>query len=90
MPIHQRVVEWHGRIGIGDEVTLDKAAELLDTTPNVVAALVRECVLPARTNGPHTSISLADIEVYRLQSQSRADSPTQIDRHRRANRHLLG
>jgi hypothetical protein len=84
------VVEWRGRIGTGDEVTLDKAAELLDTTPNVVANLVEDGVLPARTDGPLTSISLADIEVYRLQSQSRTPSPARMDRLRRANRHLMG
>ena len=59
-------MEWRGRIGPTDEVTLDEAAKLLGAEPSVVAALVAIGEIPARTNCSVTHISLADIEVFQL------------------------
>jgi hypothetical protein len=64
-------VEWRGRIGPDDEVTLGKAAELLHLPCQLVEDLVEAGVLPARTNSLVIRISLGDIEVYRR----RVDSP---------------
>jgi hypothetical protein len=64
-------VEWRGRIGPDDEVTLGEAAELLRLPPQLVEDLVEAGVLPARTNSSVIRISLGDIEVYRR----RFDSP---------------
>jgi hypothetical protein len=64
-------VEWRGRIGPEDEVTLSEAAELLRLPPQLVEDLVEAGVLPARTNSSVIQISLGDIEVYRR----RFDSP---------------
>jgi hypothetical protein len=64
-------VEWRGRIGPMDEVTLGEAAELSHLPLGRVADLVDAGVIPARTNGSVIRISLADIEVY----QRRFESP---------------
>jgi hypothetical protein len=83
------VAEWLGRIGPQDEVTLEQAAEMLDVTPDMVATLIELSALPARTNGADTRISLADIEVFRLQSESDALRTSKLDRVRWAHRRLL-
>ena len=64
-------MEWRGRIGLDDEVTLGEAAELLHLPPQRVEDLVEAGVLPARTNLSVIRISLGDIEVY----SRRFDSP---------------
>ena len=69
------VVEWRGRIGPGDEVTLGEAAELLHLSPQRVEDLVEAGVLPARTNCSVIRISLSDIEVYRRRFDSPLVSP---------------
>ncbi len=71
-----RVVEWRGRIGPTDEVTLGEAAELLDLPPSLVSDLVETGELPARSNCSVIRISLADIEVYRQQVATGAISPS--------------
>jgi hypothetical protein len=63
------VVEWRGRIGPSDEVTLGEAAELLKLAPQLVRDLVETGKLPARSNCSVVRISLADIEVFRLRTQ---------------------
>ena len=89
MPIiHSLVAEWLGRIGPNDEVTLEEAAELLDVTPDMVATLIELSALPARTDGVDTRISVADIAVYRLQSEPDALKASNLDRVRRAHRWL--
>jgi hypothetical protein len=67
-----RFVEWRGRIGPGDEVTLGEAAERLQLSPGRVADLIEAGVLPARTDTSVIRISLADIEIYRLRVESGA------------------
>ena len=62
-------VEWRGRIGLTDEVTLTEAAELLDLQPRHVRHLVEIGEIPARTNRLLTHISLADVEIYRLRTR---------------------
>jgi hypothetical protein len=62
-------VEWRGRIGPGDEVTLGEAAELLKLAPQLVRDLVEAGKLPARSNCAVVRISLADIEIFRLRTQ---------------------
>jgi hypothetical protein len=57
-------MEWRGRIGLMDEVTLGEAAELLHLPPGRVADLVDAGVIPARTNCSVIRISRVDIEVY--------------------------
>jgi hypothetical protein len=64
-------VEWRGRIGPSDEVTVDEAAGLLHLPPKEVEDLVEAGALPARTNRSMIWISLGDIDVYRR----RFDSP---------------
>jgi Helix-turn-helix domain len=63
------VVEWRGRIGPGDEVTLGEAAELLKLAPQLVQDLVDAGKLPARSNFAVLRISLVDIEIFRLRNQ---------------------
>ena len=58
-------VDWKGRIGTTDEVTLGEAAELLGVAPLEVLGLVETDRLPARTNCSVIRISLADIEILR-------------------------
>jgi hypothetical protein len=63
-------MEWRGRIGPMDEVTLSEAAELLHLRDSRVADLVEAGVLPARTDCSVIRISLGDIEVYRRRFES--------------------
>jgi excisionase family DNA binding protein len=67
-------VEWPGRIGPADEVTIQEAADMLGVTPGTVAAAVETGELAARTVGSVPYISVADIEVYRLGPQVATDS----------------
>jgi hypothetical protein len=62
-------MEWRGRIGPTDEVTLAEAADLLDLPPRQVRHLVDIGEIPARTNRLLTHISLADIDIYRLRTR---------------------
>jgi hypothetical protein len=62
-------VEWRGRIGPTDEVTLNEAAEMLSLAPRLLRHLVDMGELPARTNRFLTYISLADIDIYRLRNR---------------------
>jgi Helix-turn-helix domain len=62
-------VEWRGRIGPGDEVSLGEAADLLKLAPQLVRDLVDAGKLPARSNSAVLRISLADIEIFRLRAQ---------------------
>jgi hypothetical protein len=82
------VAEWLGRIGPKDEVTLDEAAVLLDITPDMVTTLIDLSALPARTNGTDTHVSVADIEVYKLRSESDALKTSNLERVRWAHRRL--
>jgi Helix-turn-helix domain len=59
-------VEWPGRIGPQDEVTLGEAAEILGLSPSRVRQLVETDELAARINYSVIRISLADIQLYRL------------------------
>jgi Helix-turn-helix domain len=63
-------VEWRGRIGPMDEVTLGEAAELLNLPPGRVADLVDAGVIPARTNCSVIRISRLDIDLYRRRSEA--------------------
>jgi hypothetical protein len=83
------VAKWVGRIGPDDEVTLEEAAELLDVTADMVTTLIELSALPARTNGTETRISLADIDVYSLRSESEALKTSDLDRIRWAHRRLM-
>ena len=65
-------VDWKGRIGPLDEVTLGEAAELLRLAPRLVRDLVDAGDLPARSDCAVVRISLADIEIFRLRTQIRA------------------
>ena len=65
-------MEWRGRIGLADEVTLGEAAELLDVAPSYVQGLVDTGELPARSNYSVIRISLVDIEIYRYRAGSAA------------------
>jgi hypothetical protein len=58
-------MDWPGRIGPTDEVTLEEAALLLRISPAEVRKLVDADALPARTNGVLITISLADVHSYR-------------------------
>jgi hypothetical protein len=62
-------MEWRGRIGPTDEVTLSEAAEMLDLPPREIRVLVEIGEIPARTNRLLTYISLADIDIYRLRTR---------------------
>jgi hypothetical protein len=66
------VMEWRGRIGLADEVTLGEAAGLLGVAPSHVQDLVDNGKLPARSNCSVILISLVDIEIYRYRAQSAA------------------
>jgi hypothetical protein len=66
------LMEWRGRIGLADEVTLGKAAELLGLAPGNVQVLVDAGELPARSNYSVIRISLVDIEIYRHRAGSAA------------------
>ena len=57
-------MDWRGRIGLLDEVTLGEAAELLNLSPCLLRALVDAGDIPARTNNAVIRISRTDIEVY--------------------------
>jgi hypothetical protein len=50
-------MEWHGRIGSTDEVTLDQAAELLSAAPSRLSDLI-------------DTASPSDIEIYRRRGAS--------------------
>jgi excisionase family DNA binding protein len=63
-------MEWRGRIGLADEVTLGEAAELLGLAPSFVRRLVDTGTLPARSNCSVIRISLVDIEIYRYRAES--------------------
>jgi excisionase family DNA binding protein len=65
-------MEWRGRIGSTDEVTIGEAAELLKVSPRQVLDLVNAGRLPARTNLAVVRISRADIDLFRLRSASGA------------------
>jgi Helix-turn-helix domain len=67
-----QVMEWRGRIGLTDEVTLGEAAALLGLAPSHVQGLVDAGDLPARTNSSVTRISLVDLEIYRFRAASAA------------------
>jgi excisionase family DNA binding protein len=64
------LMEWRGRIGLADEVTLGEAAELLGVAPSFVQRLVDTGTLPARSNCSVIRISLVDIEIYRYRAES--------------------
>ena len=66
------VMEWRGRIGLADEVTLGEAAELLGLAPSYVQNLVDAGELPARGNYSVIRISLVDIHIYRHRAPSAA------------------
>jgi helix-turn-helix protein len=66
------IVEWPGRIGPGNEVTLGEAAELLGLAPGRVRELVEADLLPARTDTSVTRISRADVEINRLRAEAGA------------------
>jgi excisionase family DNA binding protein len=65
-------MEWRGRIGLADEVTLGEAAELLGLAPSHVQVLVENGELPARSNCSVIRISLVDLEIYRNRTVSAA------------------
>jgi hypothetical protein len=60
------MVEWRGRTGLADEVTLGEAAELLKMSPRLLRDLVDVGQIPARTNSAVIRISRADIDVFQL------------------------
>jgi hypothetical protein len=60
-------MDWPGRIGPTDEITLEEAAELLHISPSELRQAVETGALPARTNASVIIISLADVHSYRTQ-----------------------
>jgi excisionase family DNA binding protein len=60
-------MDWPGRIGPTDEITLEEAAELLHVSPVELLKAVETGALPARTNGSVVTISVADVHSYRIQ-----------------------
>jgi hypothetical protein len=77
------VVDWPGRIGPADEVTLGEAAELPRLPMGWVLELVESDLLPARADTAVTRISLADIEMPALGGdRARPEEVLELDRLR--------